>query len=190
MSKLRISLLAVMTVAILLPMSFAAAVTPTPAVDQFYRGFEHGIVLKVDGMDYYLAGAPDGVDGAIDVPGHYWRQIGKRNLIGLHFNTGPFGAPQWWSSDADDGELLFFVLGRIDTWSPEKAEFYAKRGFVHYHEMLSVENGEEHPTKVIWLKHIALRSFNFDGGPHPEFGHYVTPGVDHEFMPNYMMPYP
>jgi len=32
-------------------------------------------------------------------------------------------------------------------------------------------------------------SFNFDGGPHPEFGHYVTPGVDYDFMSNYMMPY-
>lgn len=187
MKKLTLFFAALTVVFLMVPM-VAAATTPT-SVPGRYRGFTHGIVLSVDGDAYYLAGAPDGPDGAIDVPGHYWRSIGQRFLIGLHLNTGPFGASSWWSSDAPDGKLLFVVFGIIDTWTPEKAERYANRGFVHYHEMITVSDGTPHPTKVVWLKHFAVGSFNFDGGPHPEFGHYVTPGVDYDFMPNYMMPY-
>jgi len=153
------------------------------------KGFVHGIVINVDGEDYYLAGAPDGPDGAIDVPGHYWVMAGPNQLVGKHYNTGPFGAPQWWSSDALDGELLFIVHAIIDTWSPEKAEKYARRGYVHYHELVTVEDGTLHPTKVVWLKHTARTAFDFDGGPRPDLAHYVTPGVDYEFMPNWMNPY-
>ncbi len=154
------------------------------------QGFVHGIVILVDEEMYYLAGAPDGIDGAIDVPGHYWVLAGPSQLVGKHYNTGPFGAPQWWSSDAPDGELLFIVHGIIDTWSPEKAEWYASRGYVHYHELVKVSDPQsKHPTKVVWLKHTARTSFNFDGGPHPEWAHDVTPGIDYEFMPNWQMPY-
>ena len=32
-------------------------------------GFVHGIVIKVDGEDYYLLGPPDGPGGARDIPG-------------------------------------------------------------------------------------------------------------------------
>ena len=189
MKRIRILLLAAMAMASLIPMSFAAAVAPADPGQSEFRGFQHGLVVDVDGVDYYLAGSPDGPDGATDVPGHYWKQVGKRNLIGWHINTGPSGAPQWWSSDAEDGEVLFFVLARIDTWSSVKAESYAKIGFVHYHELVSVADGTEHPTKVLWLKHIAVNSFNFDAGPMPMMGHYVIPGVDYNFMPNGMMPY-
>jgi selenium-binding protein 1 len=97
--------------------------------------------------------------------------------------------PSWWSSDADDGELLSIVHGIIDTWSAEKATLYAAKGYVHYHELLSVADGSEHPTKVVWLKHTARTSFYFDLGPHPELAHDVTPGVDYEFIPNGAMPY-
>jgi selenium-binding protein 1 len=148
------------------------------------KGFVHGIVIEVDGEDYYLAGAPDGPDGATDVPGHDWMQAGKDKLVGRHYNTGPFGAPQWWSSDAPDGELLYIVKGMIDTWTAEKAEQYASRGYVHYHELVAVDDGEEHPTKVVWLKHTARTSFTLDGGPgapNPPYEHEVTPGVDYEF---------
>ncbi len=110
-------------------------------------------------------------------------------MIAKHFNTGPFGAPQWWSSDAPDGELLYIANVIIDTWSEEKAQNYAARGYVHYHELLSVEDGTLHPSKVGWFKHTARTSFTLDGGPHPEFSHEVTPGIDSEFIPNYMMPY-
>ena len=153
------------------------------------KGFTHAPVIPVDGVEYYMAGAPDGPGGATDIPGHYWAQAGPDQLVGKHYNTGPFGASQWWSSDAPDGELLYIVHAVIDTWSPEKAAEYASRGYVHYHELLRVSDREEHPTKVVWLKHTSRTSFNFDGGPHPELGHEVTPGVDYEFIPNGFMPY-
>lgn len=153
------------------------------------RGFTHALTVDVDGEAYYLAGAPDGPDGAFDIPGHYWVQAGPNQLAGKHFNTGPFGAPQWWSSDAPDREFLYVVHGIIDSWSVEKAESYATRGYIHYHELVSVEDGTLHPTKVVWLRHIARTSFTLDGGPHPELSHEVTPGIDTEFIPNWATPY-
>lgn len=152
--------------------------------------FTHGIVLTVDGTDYYLAGAPDGPDGAFDIPGHSWRMAGPGRLVGRHVNTGPFGAPSWWSSDAADGELLYIVDAILDTWSPEKAAAYAERGYIHYHELIEVDGGELHPSKILWLKHTARTFFTLDGGPHPELSHEVEPGVDYEFVPNGMNPYP
>jgi hypothetical protein len=153
------------------------------------EGFTHAPVITVDDVDYYLAGAPDGPGGAIDIPGHYWVQAGPNQLVGKHYNEGPFGASQWWSSNAPDGEYLYKVHGIIDTWSPEKAISYASRGYVHYHELISVADGTLHPTKVVWLRHTARTSFNLDGGPHPELDHEVTPGVDFDFIPNGTMPY-
>lgn len=153
------------------------------------QGFVHGVVIDVDGEDYYLGGPPDGPNGALDVPGHDWVVAGKDQLVGKHYNTGPFGAPQWWSSDAPDGELLYIVHGIIDIWDEATAERYAKRGYVHYHELVKVSDGTLHPAKIVWLKHTARTSFTLDLGPHPEFGHPVTPGVDYDFMPNYTMPY-
>jgi selenium-binding protein 1 len=159
------------------------------AVPTSAKGYVHGIVITVDGMDYYLAGAPDGPGGETDVPGHYWVQAGPDQLVGKHLNTGPFGAPQWWSSDAPDGEYLYKVHAVIDTWSPEKAERYAARGYVHYHELVKVSDGTLHPTKIVWLRHTARTSFYLDGGPHPELAHEVTPGIDYEFVPNWFDPY-
>lgn len=157
------------------------------------KGFIHGIVVDVDGMDYYLAGPTDGPNGERDVPGHYWVKAGKDKLVGKHYNTGPFGMPQWWSSDAPDGELLFKVDAIIDEWTHEKAERYAERGFVHYHELAKVSNGSLHPHKVVWLKHIARTTFTFDGGPMQDMPGFVaveiTPGVAYNFMPNWQMPY-
>jgi selenium-binding protein 1 len=172
-------------VAFSLALVFAILLVPSVAA----KGFAHGPVINVDGTDYYLAGAPDGPGGAFDIPGHYWVQAGPNQLVGKHYNTGPFGASQWWSSNAGDGELLYVVHARIDTWSEEKAERYASRGYVHYHELIEVDGGELHPTKVLWLKHTARTSFNLDGGPHPELDHAVTPGVDYEFIPNGSVPY-
>ncbi len=173
-------------VIIMLAMVALAALIITPVAA---KGFVHAPVIVVDGVDYFMAGPPDGPNGATDIPGHSWIQTGPDRLIGKHVNTGPFGAPSWWSSDAGDGALLFKVKGIIDTWTPEKAAAYAQIGFVHYHELVNIETGKKHPTKVVWLKHIARSSFNFDGGPHPELAHYVTPGVDFNFIPNGMMPY-
>ena len=156
------------------------------------EGFVHGLVVDVYGEDYYFAGAPDGPDGAIDVPGHYWVQSGPDKLVGKHYNTGPFGSPQWWSSDAPDGEFLYMVHGIIDEWTEMKAKHYASRGFVHYHEFVSTDDGRLHPDKVVWLKHTAVTSFTLDGGPgapNPPYEHEVTPGVDLLFPNNYMEPY-
>lgn len=96
----------------------------------------HGIIMNLDGEDYYLDGPPDGPNGEKDVPGHYWVLAGHNKLVGKHYNTGPFGDPQWWSSDAPDGELLYIVHAIFDEWSMENAEFYASRGYVHYHEFV------------------------------------------------------
>lgn len=153
-------------------------------------GFERGVVLTVDGVDYWLAGPPDGPGGSRDVPGHWWVVAGPRQIVGKHFNTGPFGAPSWWSSDAPDGALLYTVHGVIDTWSPEEAERYAARGYTHYHELVAVADGSLHPTKVVWLRHHARASFTLDGGPRPDLGHAVTPGIDYEFINNWFVPYP
>ncbi|MEN8194594.1 MAG: hypothetical protein ABFS12_17370, partial [Bacteroidota bacterium] len=67
----------------------------------------------------------------------------------------------------------------------------ASIGFVHYHEFVD-KDGIKHPTKVPWLKHTAVTSFTFDGGPvlmNPMLEHDVTPGIDWEFPNNYMKPY-
>lgn len=157
----------------------AILIVPSSAVG---KGFVHGIVINVDGMDYYLAGPPDGPNGERDVPGHYWVQAGPRQLVGKHYNTGPFGESNWWSSDADDGELLYKVHAMIDMWSQEKAERYSSKGYVHYHELVSVQDGTPHPTKVVWLKHTARTRFTLDGGPAPQFAHSVRPGIDYEFI--------
>ncbi len=156
-------------------------------------GFTHGPIIDVDGVEYYMAGPPvvkEEPDGPTDIPGHYWVQAGPNQVVGKHYNTGKFGMPQGWSSDAPDGELLYIVHGIIDTWSPEKAASYAARGYVHYHELVRVSDKKEHPSKVVWLKHTARTSFNFDRGPHPELGHEVTPGVDYDFIPLGWMTYP
>ncbi|MDT8304377.1 MAG: hypothetical protein RRC07_00460 [Anaerolineae bacterium] len=154
------------------------------------EGFTRWPVIVVDGESYYWEGAPDGPNDELDVPGHAWRQAGPARFIGKHYNTGPFGMPQWWSSDAPDGSLLYVADVIIDEWTAEKAEDYAARGYIHYHELVSVEDGSLHPTKVGWFKHIAVSSFTLDGGPHPEaVGYEVTPGIDYQFMPNYSMPY-
>lgn len=161
----------------------------TPGGQGNAGGFLHGPVLEIDGVAYYLAGAPDGPGGAFDIPGHDWIVGGNGELSGKHDNVGPFGAPQWWSSDAPDGGLLYIVHGIVDTWTAEKAETYASRGYVHYHELVRVSGGALHPDKVVWLRHVARTTFTLDGGPHPEFTHEVTPGVDFEFIPNGMIPY-
>ena len=153
------------------------------------KGFAHAPIIDVHGEDYYMAGAPDGPNGATDIPGHFWVQAGPNKVVGKHYNSGPFDATQWWTSDAPDGAFLFKVDGIIDTWSPAKAAYYASRGYVHYHELISVADGTLHPTSVVWLKHTAVTTFNFDGGPHPELGHDVSPGVDNKFIPNGFMPY-
>lgn len=161
---------------------------PMETVDA--KAFMHGIKLSVDGEEYYLDGPADAQDGAKDIPGHYWVIAGHKQLVGKHYNSGPFDAPQWWSSDAPDGAFLYNVHGIIDTWSDDKAEKFFSRGYVHYHELVRVSDGRPHPDKVVWLKHTARMKFTLDGGPRPDLAHAVRPGVDYEFIPYGNEPYP
>jgi len=151
--------------------------------------YTHGIVVTVDGEDYYFDGPADAMNGGKDIPGHYWLQLDGSNLEGLHYNTGPNGAASWWSSDAPDGALLYTVSATIDTWTADKAEAYAAAGYNHYHEMVRVSDATQHPNKVVWLRHQAVIDFNLDGGPAPDLGHQVTQGLDSEFVNNYHVPY-
>ncbi len=166
-------------------MFFSLAVMPSVNAG----GFTHGTVFNIDGEEYYMDGPPDGPNGATDIPGHEWVQSGPNRMTGKHFNTGPFGASSWWASMEDDGALLYKVDGVIDEWTMEKAESFSQRGYIHYHELVNVGSGMHHPTKVVWLKHTAVKEFYLDGGPHPEVSHDVSPGLDLDFIPNWDMPY-
>jgi len=155
--------------------------------------FIHGITIELHHDRYYFAGPPDGINGASDVPGHKWLRVGEYRLLGKHFNTGPFGAPSYWSSDAGDGALLYVMEAIIDKWTEVKALQYYMQGFVHYHTLVNVETGQQHPTKVVWFKHVAVKAFEFDGpGPLAFSGidaYKVMPGIDYKMAPNWNIPY-
>ena len=34
--------------------------------------FTHGLVVKIDNIEYYFDGPADGANGTKDAPGHYW----------------------------------------------------------------------------------------------------------------------
>lgn len=154
--------------------------------------FVHGIVIELDGVGYYLDGPEDGPNGEKDMPGYFWKQVSSSRIIGESFNTGPFGTMKWWSSHMENGEHMYSILGVIDIWTLDLAEEYAKKGFVHYHELVSVDGGSYHPSKVLWLKHIAQKSIVFNGpnAPNRTFEHEVSPGVDANYPVNYMKAYP
>jgi methanethiol oxidase len=150
--------------------------------------YQRGLVYRVDGKDYFLHGPME--SGARDIPGHDWMKVSGTEVSGRLFNTGPFGMPKWWSSNANDGQLLYLVDGIIDTWSPEQRLLYNSLGYVHYHKLVSVEDRQPHPTKVMWLQYTAVGSFTLDGGPRPWLAHEVIPGIDFKFQPNTQFPYP
>ena len=155
--------------------------------------FIHGITIKLHHERYYFAGPPDGKNGESDVPGHEWLSVGKNRFLGRHFNTGPFGAPSFWSSDAGDGALLYAMEAVIDKWTEAKALHYFTKGFAHYHTLVNAETGQLHPTKVVWFKHVAVKIFELDGaGPLSFLGidaYKVMPGVDYKMGPNWDIPY-
>lgn len=155
------------------------------------KEFVHGIIIPLDHDRYYFNGPADGVNGERDIPGHEWVKLRHNQYIAKHYNTGPVGAQaQWWSSDAEDGSLLWTMHAIIDTWSEVNAVKYYNRGFVHYHPLVSVRNGTPHKRKVAWLKHVATKNFTFDGVPiPPEFAYEVKPGVDYGIDPNWNIPY-
>ena len=152
--------------------------------------FTHGIVVNLDGVGYYLDGPADGANGTKDAPGHYWWQDSPHHLYGLHYNIGPYGEENWWSSDAKGNELLYLVDVIIAPWTNTTALEFAKQGYVHYHDLIRTDNGEKHPELVAWFKHVAVPTgFILDKGPMPEDKHIVGAGVDYRFLNNYFIPY-
>jgi len=150
----------------------------------------HGIVIKLHGQKYYLEGPADGPNGEQDIPGHEWVQISRNTIVAKHYNTGPFGSANFWSTDAADGELLWTMIGKIDTWSESKAVKYYTEGFVHYHTpLVSVKTGQRHKNRVVWLKHTAVTNFTFDGLPDVVEPYEVKIGTDYKMAPNWNVPY-
>ncbi len=176
----------IVVAAILLLASQASA---APTWDKDPAAFEHGIALDIDGENWYFAG-PGSVDPAVsDVPGHTWVQTGPYQVVGRHYNVGPFAAAgnPWWASEEPYGVLLYKVDGIIAPSPTEIDEEYEahlkKKGYVHVHELVNA-SGDESPDMVVYLKHTAVRSFVFNP-PMVAIPHDVTPGIDFEFMPNW-----
>jgi hypothetical protein len=152
--------------------------------------FTHGIVVQIDNIGYYFDGPADGANGTKDAPGHYWWQDAPRHLYGLHYNIGPYGEEQWWSSNAKGNDLLYVVDVIIEPWTNKTAYEFAKQGYVHYHELVRTDNGEKHPELVAWFKHVAVPvAFILDKGAIPEDKHIVAAGIDYRFLNNYFIPY-
>ncbi len=157
------------------------------------KEFVHGITIKLGHDLYHFSGPPDGPNGESDVPGHKWLKVGKNRFLGKHFNTGPFGAPNFWSSDAGDGALLYVMDAVIDKWSEVKALQYFMKGYAHYHTLVNVRTGLLHPKKVVWFKHVAVKDFKFDGPDVLAFNgmeaYEVSQGVDYKMAPKWDVPY-
>lgn len=184
----------VVVAAILLLASQASA---APTWDKDPAAFEHGIAFDmIDGEPgpWYFAG-PGSVDNARDIPGHTWVQTGPNQVVGRHYNVGPYNNSvnpenydmSWWAPEEPDGVLLYKVKGIIaptnDSLDAEYAAHLKKKGYVHFHELVNA-SGDEHPTMVVYLKHTAVRSFVFHP-PMVAMAHDVTPGIDFDFMPNW-----
>ncbi len=187
---MRTSVLLGLSLAVVASFMLATSVQAAPTWDKNPAAFKHGLAVEIDGEYYWFKG-PGSVQGIVDVPGHTWVQAGENQIVGKHYNVGPWMAPAgapWWATGEPWGVQLFQVHGIIDVppaeLSTKKAEMYKAQGYVHFHEFLDA-NGVESEEWVVYLKHVALSSFDFDGGPMPAAGHLVSPGVDYEFMPNW-----
>lgn len=140
------------------------------------------VTFMIDGEPYQLEGTTDEQQA---LPGHEWLQVSETEYFARHHNIGPDEAESWWATEAVNDELLYVVNVVIDTWTPKKAEDFADRGY-----MLSpLEDGTRHPEQVAWMQHIALTTFNLDGGPQPLLGHDVVPDINRLFMPNWSTTY-
>ena len=178
----------IVVAAILLLASQASA---APTWDKDPAAFEHGIALDIDGETWYFAG-PGSIDppeNVTDVPGHTWVQTGPYQVVGRHYNVGPYAAGNapWWAPGEPYGVLLYKVDGIIalppDDIDPGYEAHLKKKGYVHFHELVD-ESGDESLDMVVYLKHTAVRDFFFKPMP-VLLGHYVTPGIDFDFMPNW-----
>ena len=186
---LGVGLLAIGTVTI-------TPVRESPAIAQEFQGI-NGLILNLDGLNFYWEGPPIYPTTTRDIPGHYWTQTSPTTLTAQHWNIGPKteltpeGIGNWWSSDAPARSLLYTAEVIIDEWTSQIAAEFAAEGFVHYHELVSVDDPTlSHPTKVGWFRHTAVRNFRLDGGPRPELAHSVPAGeIDFQFIPNNATPY-
>ena len=166
--------------------SLAVTVNATPIWGKDPKGFEHGLTVNIEGTDYWFKG-PGSDAGAVDVPGHTWRQTGPYRVVGRHYNVGPFGTGEdaWWASGEPYGVMLYKVDGLIDEnpdlISLEREIWLKTHGYVHVHEFIEQSSGEESTEWVVYLKHTAVRSFYFDRmAPHQ-----VYPGIDYQFPNNW-----
>jgi hypothetical protein len=171
-------------------LSLTAFVFAAPMWDKDPKGFTHGLAVNIEGQDYYFKG-PGSMAGVIDVPGHAWKQTGESRVIGRHYNVGPLAVASapWWASSEDYGVLLYKVDGIIDVppseLSSAREDWLKAHGYVHVHEFVD-SGGVELEDFVVYLKHTAVRSFYFDGGPGAGVtDHPVTPGIDPLFPNNW-----
>lgn len=148
--------------------------------------FTDSIEIEIEGEHYTLDNITENAHG---LPGHEWLKISETEYFALHHNIGPDEAESWWASEVENDKLLYVANIVIDTWTAEKAEDYAERGYVYYHPLVHIEDEAYHPELVAWFQHIAIESFNLDRGPQPLLGHEVTPGIDMLFLPNWSTPY-
>jgi hypothetical protein len=179
-------------IATIIMASLAITVSAAPIWDKNPKGFEHGLAVNIEGNDYWFKG-PGSVVGAVDVPGHTWKQTGQYRVIGRHYNVGPVapGEDPWWASDIDYGVMLYKVDGLIDVppseLTAEREDWLKSHGYIHVHEFVD-SFGVESADWVVYLKHTARTSFTLDGGPgapNPLYEHYVTPGIDYDFPNNW-----
>ncbi len=164
--------------------------------------FVPGIKIELKSGDYYFRGPPidpNDLNGATDIPGHEWVRVGKRRLLGKHYNlsanTGTYAnTPYYWTDDVETGGLLWYVDAVIDTWTEQKALQYYIKGYVRYSALLNADTRELHPTKVVWLKHVAATEFTFDGDIPTRVFCKIEPydvkfGVDYQLCPNWDTPF-
>jgi len=169
---------------------------------EYSKEFVHGIAVQLKEKLYYFRGPavdPNDLDGATDIPAHTWIQVGKRRLLGKHYNSAPnsgknIGIDRYWASDVEDGALLWYVEAVIDGWTEQKALDYYLKGYVRYSQLLDADTKEPHPTKVAWLRHVAATEFRFNGSEPMRICDIVPYDVklgivDLQLCPNWMMPY-
>ena len=187
------SIILVMCLAIAALFVLSSSVSAAPTWDKNPKSFEHGLAVEIEGSKYYFKG-PGSVEGVIDVPGHTWVQVGPNQVMARHYNVGPWMAPAgtpWWATDEPYGVLLYMVHGIIDVppeeLTDDEEDWYKDQGYIHIHEFVD-EDGNELEDYIVYLKHIAVREFNFNGGPPmtpPMPNRDVSPGVDYMFAPNW-----
>jgi hypothetical protein len=169
---------------------FIVPVFAAPMYDKNPEAFINGILVYFEGQGYYFKGAPTGPFPAQDVPGHAWVQAGPTQFEGRHYAVGGPAPGVLWAPDEPTGVLLYMVHGILAPTSLDvKTEnILRKQGYVHRHELVYATDpdgggplvpGDENIAIKVYLKHIAVRDFMFLGI------RYVTPGVDHGFVPNW-----